>query len=693
MKSILIIFFGLLLVLDIELLAQNPTYVCVLKNDTLYGNNFYEFDIYIQRTGTTPFELSGCQIGLTFNDNIRNNGTLTATYITGTCEFGNSAQVPANPNVATLQGTTRVWKLASKAPPGAGSGSIISSTAPGTRVGRFRLSNTVAFAAEQADFAWTFSISQYETKISAYVNSINTLITVPTSHLNQLTNAPLAGGPYINWCNLQWPASGIITQGSNFDVYAQIYVATITPGPGQGASIAGWIGYSTTNTNPNTWTNWVPATYNSSGPTGNNDEYMTNIGVLLPVGTYYYASRFQYSSGSYKYGGYSSDGGGFWDGTTYVSCTLTINPGTTAVSFSTSRLWNMVSVPGTATQMSKDSLFKGNTSAAFWFSGSSYVAENPLSIKKGYWLKFDSVRSHTVNVVTANSQTIDLNTGWNLIGTVHQNVAASSVTTNPPSILSSSFFGYNNGYFAATTLEKAKGYWIKSSATGTMTISTTLSKDEVNNVASIIDPAWRIINISDAAGNSQNLYLAEKLSENGFDLPPTPPAGIFDVRFSSQRFVEFDGAKSVINLNSVVYPVAITLSNSSKGFYRIKDAFGGTFLNVVPKDGQQVVVSNPAISAILIEGSSVPVSFDLMQNYPNPFNPSTVIRYAIPESGHVNLSVYNGLGEKILTLVDEVQTTGYYSLDFNAKKLSSGIYFINIRSNDFSKTIKAMLVK
>ena len=161
----------------------------------LVDSKTYEFDIYLLQTGSTAFELSGCQIGLTFNDNVRNGGNLTAIIIPGTCTFSNLAQAPGNPNVAStvvvLGVTKRVWKLASKAPPGVGSGSIISAVAPGTRVGRFRLTNTVDFLPLPAFFRWTFISTQYETKISAYVGGLNIPITVQGSHENALSNIAL----------------------------------------------------------------------------------------------------------------------------------------------------------------------------------------------------------------------------------------------------------------------------------------------------------------------------------------------------------------------------------------------------------------------------------------------------------------------------------------------------------------------
>lgn len=130
--------------------------------------------------------------------------------------------------------------------------------------------------------------------------------------------------PIITWANLQWPPNGNIQPGGAFDVYAQVFAPGITEAEGQGAGITAWIGYSTSNTNPSTWTNWVAATYNTDA--GNNDEYKADIGsAITNEGTYYYASRFKLNDGAFVYGGYAAGGGGFWDGTTNVSGVLTVS--------------------------------------------------------------------------------------------------------------------------------------------------------------------------------------------------------------------------------------------------------------------------------------------------------------------------------------------------------------------------------
>ena len=102
-----------------------------------------------------------------------------------------------------------------------------------------------------------------------------------------------------------------------------------------------------------------------------------------------------------------------------------------------------------------------------------------------------------------------------------------------------------------------------------------------------------------------------------------------------------------------------------------------------------------------VEGENngdLPLTFDLKQNYPNPFNPTTIITYQIPQSELVSLEIYNALGEKIRTLVNQVQETGYYQIEWDGKnnsgnQLSSGIYLYRITSGNYVKVMKMVLLR
>lgn len=97
----------------------------------------------------------------------------------------------------------------------------------------------------------------------------------------------------------------------------------------------------------------------------------------------------------------------------------------------------------------------------------------------------------------------------------------------------------------------------------------------------------------------------------------------------------------------------------------------------------------------LIEQGNTPQRFDILQNYPNPFNPVTTIRYQLPEDVHVTLTVYNMLGQRVRTLVDDMQTAGYYSVQWDGTNrsgmtLSSGMYFYRIQAGRYN-VVRTML--
>jgi hypothetical protein len=100
-----------------------------------------------------------------------------------------------------------------------------------------------------------------------------------------------------------------------------------------------------------------------------------------------------------------------------------------------------------------------------------------------------------------------------------------------------------------------------------------------------------------------------------------------------------------------------------------------------------------AQAAVDETGVTLPVRFILSQNYPNPFNASTVINYGLPYASHVTIDVYNILGGKIKTLVDEQQPAGNHQVVWNAKDRSSGMYFYRIRTGEFTETRKMLLLK
>jgi hypothetical protein len=86
-------------------------------------------------------------------------------------------------------------------------------------------------------------------------------------------------------------------------------------------------------------------------------------------------------------------------------------------------------------------------------------------------------------------------------------------------------------------------------------------------------------------------------------------------------------------------------------------------------------------------------SFVLEQNYPNPFNPTTTISYSIPKKDFVTLKIFDGLGKEIAIIANGVKNSGNYSIEFDASKLTSGIYFYRLTTSKFAETKKMLLLR
>lgn len=112
--------------------------------------------------------------------------------------------------------------------------------------------------------------------------------------------------------------------------------------------------------------------------------------------------------------------------------------------------------------------------------------------------------------------------------------------------------------------------------------------------------------------------------------------------------------------------------------YMIPGTIKSSYSNELPKRSQE---------------TEIPLAYQLEQNYPNPFNPSTTIRYSIPTDQKVLIEVFNILGQKVATLVNDFKYAGNYQIDFNAGHLASGLYIYRINTTSYTETKKMLLLK
>ena len=89
----------------------------------------------------------------------------------------------------------------------------------------------------------------------------------------------------------------------------------------------------------------------------------------------------------------------------------------------------------------------------------------------------------------------------------------------------------------------------------------------------------------------------------------------------------------------------------------------------------------------------IPSFFVLEQNYPNPFNPVTTLEFDVPNTAHIELTMYNVLGKKVETLVSKKYSAGKYRVQWSANNFSSGVYFYQLKAEGFVQTRKLLLLK
>ncbi|MCF8240379.1 MAG: T9SS type A sorting domain-containing protein, partial [Melioribacteraceae bacterium] len=114
-------------------------------------------------------------------------------------------------------------------------------------------------------------------------------------------------------------------------------------------------------------------------------------------------------------------------------------------------------------------------------------------------------------------------------------------------------------------------------------------------------------------------------------------------------------------------------------------------LHILFNDSTGNFVEDPVTG--INENNAQPTEFTLYQNYPNPFNPTTVINYQLPEAGFVTLKVYDVLGREVTTLVNREMSAGKYQVELDASKLSTGVYFYQLKTGNLLEIKKMLLLR
>lgn len=358
--------------------------------------------------------------------------------------------------------------------------------------------------------------------------------------------------------------------------------------------------------------------------------------------------------------------------------------------------WNLISLPFREDDYHPGAIFPGFLPNTAFEYGHAYSPVQTLVNGKGYWIKTSATWSGNISGSILPTTTLNLQQGWNMIGTVDHVVVAPSggiVTTQ------AWYFDVTSGsYQSASTLQPGRGYWLKASSEGTIILGATAAPKPPEK----IEPA-STITITDRSGRRQVLALTDaaigetELAQ--YELPPLPPNGVFDARFGSQRTLDRvdDTPYHSILIQSADYPLSISLSvqKNNGWIFSLEAAAGENMTNGHQlQPGKPVVISQEgALRLLTTAGIDMPKAFSLRQNYPNPFNPSTDIRFDVPSRNLVTIVLYDAAGRIVRNIVEGDYDAGSYTVHLDMSGVASGVYFYRLIAGTFTESKKLLFMK
>jgi hypothetical protein len=324
------------------------------------------------------------------------------------------------------------------------------------------------------------------------------------------------------------------------------------------------------------------------------------------------------------------------------------------------------------------------------FDGTYVPAVVPLA-GIGYWMR--STTDHVAIMQGFSRLTIthSLQEGWNMIGGISDVMYLDEITDPDGIIVPGSLYEFSGTYSDAPAIAPGKGYWVRAYETGDVTFTKGSVSGKTREFQRFTDV--NTLQVTDGNGlRSMPLYfgltIADEKERLSYGLPPAPPQGAFDIRFTNDmRYIENSGVLFIQN-ESKELTIAYEIVDGAQWI------LSGETQYVLEGSGEITITGDVSRLNLNKTGyESLPDAFSLSQNFPNPFNPQTNIAIQLPEDHHTTISVWTLAGQKIATLHQGDLNAGTHTFSFNGDHLASGMYFYRVDAGPYQATKKMLLMK
>jgi hypothetical protein len=383
-----------------------------------------------------------------------------------------------------------------------------------------------------------------------------------------------------------------------------------------------------------------------------------------------------------------SDSEGYWNiyrgnlkRTGYYEATLT---GDMTVEVFHMSDWNLVGLPVGLANTELMSVYPDAIEGTLFSFTDSYVQQNELAAGTGYWLRFAQEGTNSVTGTPITELTLSLQSDWNLISGLSISMNVSDMNDPEGIIIPGTVFGFGESYELTDVLDPGKAYWLRTTESGEVS----LGGSTASRVKEASELEANTIKVKGMA-----LYFGTEVSDKlQYSLPPLPPEGVFDIRFSDDSRVCAEDCEIAVRHSSESTEIDCGVIDGEE--WELVDEWG----NVTPCSGIQKIDRGSKRFILQRSSDTFPLTYSVTPAYPNPFNPETTIQFTLPEVTELTVTIHDILGRQITELMQGELESGRHSLkwngtDANRNPVSAGVYFLQINSSDYTDFMKLILLK